>query len=185
MAAYRRANLDLYAAHTRKHRADPINRQKFREYMAAYRRSDEFKAQRREKDRKRYAEDIAFRTSIKMRKRINEILKSEGLKKPSRTHEILGCTSTELVTYLNVSGCNRSEYEIDHKIAIALWDLKCPLQFALCFHFTNLQVLTKEKHWEKSRNDNAKIRLKAKAQSGSLMGWPSPDRPDDKSEGLR
>jgi hypothetical protein len=70
-------------------------------------------------------------------------------KKTCKTIEVLGCSPLELRLHLEslwTEGMSWDNYgfkgwHIDHKIPIALFDLSCPEQMKICFHYTNLQPL--------------------------------------------
>ena len=70
-------------------------------------------------------------------------------KKAPRTEQLLGCSFSEFVTYLeqrfvppmNWAAFLRGEIHIDHIIPCSRFDLSKPEQQRVCFHYSNLQPL--------------------------------------------
>jgi len=87
------------------------------------------------------------RVAINLRNRINGAL--SGINKSASTHELLGCSVDEFVSYLESKFTDgmtwenrgRSGWHIDHIRPCATFDLTDPEQQRQCFHYTNLQPL--------------------------------------------
>jgi len=101
--------------------------------------------------RNRRKADEKFRILCRLRTRLWCALK--GANKSATTMELLGVPSTEfLVDYLEktkVEGKDYSDGEVDHIRPCASFDLTDPEQQRECFHYTNLQWLTKEENSKK------------------------------------
>lgn len=125
-AAYREANKDKQAAWHRSWLER--NREYFKGYL---------------KDR--FANCPKHAVSVMARNRVNAALKRGGMKKTSRTAEILGCDFDALVKHLGsqfrpgMSWVNRGQWHIDHIVPLASAKTEDGL-LALC-HYTNLQPL--------------------------------------------
>lgn len=81
------------------------------------------------------------------RVRINKLLKNKS--KSIKTLKLLGCTSQELVAYIESKFQDGMTWDnhgikgwhVDHIIPCASFDLSNPEQQKQCFHYTNLQPL--------------------------------------------
>lgn len=82
-----------------------------------------------------------------IRSRIISVIK--GKKKSARTVELLGCSIEHLRSHLQgmfkkgMNWNNHGEWEIDHIMPCASFDMSKPEHQRLCFHYTNLQPLWK------------------------------------------
>lgn len=101
--------------------------------------------------RERARRDENFRLRCRLRKRIWAALKTH--QKSCRTSELLGCSTESLWIYLESrfeEGMTRQNYgsfwEVDHILPCALFDLSKPDHQYRCFHFSNLQPLSKAKN---------------------------------------
>ena len=89
--------------------------------------------------------DCNFRLSHNLRVRLNQVLK--GKNKSASTMELLGCSIDKLWNHLEskfeswMTKENYGLWHVDHKIACAKFDLTCPEQQRVCFHYTNLQPM--------------------------------------------
>lgn len=100
-------------------------------------------AQRRE----RYRNDIAYKLTCNLRCRLYTAMKRD--KKCAHTLELLGCSASELRTYIQSLFTNgmswdalmNGEIHIDHIKPCALFDLSDAQQQRECFHYSNLQPL--------------------------------------------
>jgi len=106
--------------------------------------------------------DSNFRIIDNIRRRINSALKNNS--KSNRTINLLGASIKKVKNHLQQTAINNDykdfdidnysgrEYHIDHVIPCAAFNLKCSYHQRLCFNYTNLQILTKEKNLKKSDN---------------------------------
>lgn len=114
------------------------NRSKIREYFKRY--LPAYRAKLRQ-------ENPVFMLVERMRSRIRAVLARVPVVKSKKTMEYLGCTPDELRNHIkslflpNMSWANRHLWEVDHKKALANFDLTDPVQQAKAFHYTNLQPL--------------------------------------------
>ena len=126
-------------AQTERHRQwREANRGHYNEYMRTYKRSWD-KHQRETNPR--------FKITKNMRNRLYAAVKAQGADKSARTFELVGCTSEELMAYLEgqftegMTWDNYGEWHVDHIKPCALFDMLLAEQQEACFHYTNLQPL--------------------------------------------
>ena len=88
--------------------------------------------------------------------RINNGFKNQNAIRNYKYEELIGCNKTELFEYLksiNMTGIDIElypEWEPDHIVAICNFNLKNKDDQKICFHFKNIQVLSK--HDNKVKN---------------------------------
>lgn len=93
----------------------------------------------------RWKHDPQFRIAKACRSRIWKFL--NGSTKRERTHELLGCSFEQLAQWLEskfqpgMSWENYGDWEIDHVIPCAAFDLTDRQQRLKCFHYTNTQPM--------------------------------------------
>ena len=95
------------------------------------------------------ATDPNYRIMKNMRTALWGALK--GRKKSAPTMKIIGCTVEELFEHfescstwkpwMTRENYGKGGWDIDHIIAVAKWDHNCPVQFAKCWHKSNLQPM--------------------------------------------
>jgi hypothetical protein len=113
-------------------RYDKANRPKIRKYMRTYKR-------------RRLATDPAFKISEYLRRRVRLAL--AGTPKSGTTENLVGCSWEQLREWIeamfqpNMAWKNYGEWEVDHIIPCAKFDLTDPEQQRACFHYSNLQPL--------------------------------------------
>lgn len=161
---------DAYKEAMAKYGASP----KGKATIARYQATDKGKAAARRAETSEKGRASAARTRKSEKRRLSHIfrrtiwhvLKSYGTRKSMATFDLIGCSVIELQLWLlflanwtapGATYVNYPQWEIDHIIACGRWDLKCPLQQYLCFHWTNLQPLWADDHKQKSKNDFASI----------------------------
>lgn len=102
-------------------------------------------------NRHRYKTDPRFTLSCNLRSRVASAIKT----KSAHTHELVGCSWTFLVKYLEskfkpgMTWENRHLWHIDHIRPFASFDLTDPEQQRLACHYTNLQPLWAEENLRK------------------------------------
>ncbi|OLS16004.1 MAG: hypothetical protein RBG13Loki_0382 [Promethearchaeota archaeon CR_4] len=105
--------------------------------------------------KKRRETDLEYKIVCKLRSRIITAIKRQYGKKAFRTHELIGCTIPEVRRYIELkfepwmSWDNHGEWEIDHIIPLASFDLTDPKQQQKAFHYTNLQPLSWQENLKK------------------------------------
>jgi len=124
-------------------------RRKNREYMAKIYQPKKTKSEIREYKRKWHRErkrnNLNYRITCNLRKRIWDALK--GHVKSKATQELIGCTIAHLKSHIEglfTEGMywdNYGSWHIDHIIPCAAYDLSCQTEQEKCFHYTNLQPL--------------------------------------------
>lgn len=118
---------------------------------------------RRKTQRTRYTTDESFKLSCVLRARVRQVIKEKGVKKDSKTADLIGCTFEQCRHHLEskfkpgMSWENHGlgiegnlEWHIDHIAPIASFDLTDPVQQKRCFHYTNLQPLWAHENLKKS-----------------------------------
>lgn len=120
------------------------NREKRIAYSKNYNQSV-YRAIRVVRDREKYNTDLHFRMRQNLANRLRGALKRNT--KSSSTYTLIGCSLQELKVHLEslfkegMSWENYGEWQIDHKIPCASFDLSLPEQQILCFNYKNLQPL--------------------------------------------
>ena len=113
------------------------------EYGKKYFQKNKQKIYVRELNRSKTIPSFRMRKSLKSR--INSALK--GTNKSASTMELIGCSIDKLWNHLEskfeswMTKENYGLWHVDHKIACAKFDLTCPEQQRVCFHYTNLQPM--------------------------------------------
>ncbi len=129
-----------------------------------YRTKESTKIKRRQSYKNRYNEDENFKVGQRLRTRIYHAMK--GVTKSDTTENLLGCTITEFVKYLenkfeegmscanyvNPNGDQTDCWHIDHIKACAKFDLSKPDEQARCFHYSNMQPLWAKENLTKWAN---------------------------------
>jgi hypothetical protein len=105
---------------------------------------------------KKQLKNSHYYLSKTLRSRIIIALKNGGIRKTSRTHELLGTDINTVWKHLEskfkpgMTRNNHGEWHIDHIIPCASFDLSDPKQQIKCFHYTNLQPLWAKENLVKS-----------------------------------
>ena len=108
---------------------------------------------RREIENWRYRNDVQFRLGHLLRKRIRKFVAQKM--KSASTMELLGCTRDEFRLHLEkqftrgMTWENAGEWEIDHIIPCAKFDLSDAKHQRMCFHFSNMQPMWKMENIKK------------------------------------
>lgn len=109
---------------------------------------------------------------------INQCLK-HGLY-PNAVPRLVGCSTQSLRTHLEslfqaeMNWSNYGSYwELDHKIPVNSFNIHDRQQRLACFHFTNLQPLSKHQNRKKS----TKIDLYQNTSPNADCAWPAPTPP--------
>lgn len=99
------------------------------------------------KDRKRYAEDIAYCMKRRLSARLRVAFNRAMVKKTANTMDLVCCDSDFLLSHIEskflpgMTWANRSEWHIDHIKPCASFDLTQKDQQKACFCWSNLQPL--------------------------------------------
>jgi hypothetical protein len=116
--------------------------------------------------KKRFKNDPLYLIAHNLRGRFHDALQRKNLIKSVRTFDLIGSSPIELgIWFIFLSNWtapgasleNYGQWQIDHRIPVARWDLRCPLQQFLCFHWTNLQPLWLADHKIKTRHDKCQL----------------------------
>lgn len=130
------------------------NKEQIKAYKVAYNKKPENKAKRNEKQRERRQQDKVFQIMCNIRTRIHNILKQN---KTERTDKLLGCTKTQLISWLQYQFSDDldwsnygTEWHIDHVIPLAFFDLLNKEQQLLAFNWSNLRPLNAPENLSKN-----------------------------------
>ena len=121
------------------------NRDKRNLAAKKYRTKDKSKIETRRYYQEKYHNDIEFKLTKLLRRRISSALK--GSSKSAKTIELLGCQIEIFKAHLQrqftkgMSFDNHGEWHIDHIVPCASFDLTDPQQQKECFNYRNLQPL--------------------------------------------
>ena len=127
-------------------------------YRAAYQASH--REERNARQRKRYAEDPAYRLSVRLRNRLNDAIK--GKFKAGSAVSLLGCSIDELLRHFDglftdgMTWANHGEWHIDHIRPLSSFDLEDQAQLAVACHYSNLQPLWATENLRKWTNEQIK-----------------------------
>lgn len=105
---------------------------------------------------RRMESDANYKIKFACAGRIRAALKRpNGGVKGGRTMDLIGCTIPELRAHIEkqfksgMSWSNYGEWQIDHRIPCAEFDLRSEFQQLQCFNYANLQPLWKKENLEK------------------------------------
>lgn len=118
-----------------------------KEKKAAYRKknAERDRPKNQERERARYKNDIQFRLSILLRKRLYGAIKFKS--KKGSAVKLLGMPVQDFIKYFEnlfqpgMSWDNKGEWHIDHRIPLASFNLEDAEELAKACHYTNLQPL--------------------------------------------
>ncbi len=106
---------------------------------------------RRSWRRDQFVNNHAFKIACTLRSRVREAFKSARLNKETPSLELVGCSATELVKYIEANwqsgmtweniGIGNGKWVLDHIKPCAAFDLTDPEQQRVCFNFRNLKPI--------------------------------------------
>ena len=105
--------------------------------------------------REKYNNDPAFYALVCCRRRVSNLIKSNGIIAPYRTLELIGCSADQLMHHIEsqfkqgMSWKNKGKWHIDHIRPCASFDLTDPAQQKECFHYLNLQPMWAKRNYKK------------------------------------
>jgi hypothetical protein len=172
---YHRDKVIIFARHRDYARR---NREKILAWQLWYRKTPRGRALRAASDRRcvkratayknawartRRKTDMSYRIGVGLRARVGQALRKyqagQGESVTTSIRELLGCTMSELVKYLESKflpemsweNYSRKGWHIDHIRSLVSFDLTDPEQRRLAFHYTNLQSLWAGDNFRKGR----------------------------------
>lgn len=122
------------------------NKEKIREYNKKYYAANKH-WYNGEYLRNRRKNDENFRIKGNLRRGLQRAMSAQGARKSKSTLKLVGCGIEELKQHFQsqftdgMTWENYGEWQIDHIVPCAAFDLTDPEQQKLCFHYTNLQPL--------------------------------------------
>jgi hypothetical protein len=96
--------------------------------------------------------DPQFRVANNLRCRMNIALRNVGLKRNLPLQRLIGCSVEQLIRHLEsqfergMTWNNRRQWDVDHIVPCAKFDLTKPEEQLKCFHFSNLRPLWRTKN---------------------------------------
>ena len=114
-------------------------------YYREYSKTDKHRAYRRRLRKHKHETDLNFRIKTALRTRI--VCAIKGLHKSTSTIQLIGCDIGFLRLFLQarflegMTWANWGEWQIDHIIPCAEFDLRKPVQQKQCFNYTNLRPI--------------------------------------------
>jgi len=139
---YENNRRELRTEYKRKYYAE--NREKIAEHKKQYAKKNKNKlasAQRK------YRENVSNRIAGNIRSRVRYAIREKHIRKPGSAIKELGCTTDQLVLYLELqfqegmTWDNYGEWHIDHIKPLASFNLSDIDEFKQACHYTNLQPL--------------------------------------------
>jgi hypothetical protein len=98
--------------------------------------------------------DPQFRMKLRLRTNLCNAFTNAKLKKTTKTFKLLGCTLEEfmqhIVTTIPDGYTINDKLHLDHIIPCSYFDLANEWHQRVCFHWTNIQLLTPEENRKKS-----------------------------------
>lgn len=146
------------------------NPDKNKEYNKKYstgKNRDKYLAQKRERNKKYYINNVQYKLGQLLRYRLWISLKEQNSDNINSAKELLGCSKEELIEHLESQFSEGMTWEnwslngwhIDHIRPVSSFDLSDPAQAKECFHYSNLQPLwaidnlKKSDSWEPDPKD--------------------------------
>lgn len=126
---------------------------------------DRWKKYNREYVKNKYQNDPQMMIAARLRARIYAAITRKNIKKQYHLNEVLGCTIKELKIHLEkqfkegMTWNNYGAWHIDHIIPCSAFDLTDIKEQKRCFHFTNLQPLTKEANLKKHAKIDQRMKI--------------------------
>lgn len=152
---YRRENRNKNIEYARQYRIR--NKDKINKYIQQYYHNPETREQRRIYKKNKYKNNIQYKISQNIRRRILAALKKK--RKMDNTINLIGCSISSLMNYLESKfqygmswenhGFGDNKWHIDHIIPCVTFDLTKEEEQRKCFHYTNLQPLWQKENLSK------------------------------------
>jgi hypothetical protein len=126
-------------------------------YVCELKKQEKHKRKQNERAQERRRIDPAYLMNQRLRARLRKILISKNTKKTTTMYDLLGCSVHEFKIYIERQFIGDMcwtlrNFELDHKIPCAFFDLTLIDDQRKCFHYTNFQPLKPEDNSKKSNN---------------------------------
>lgn len=154
----------------RKKRWERANPEKIKAYSASYyrthrakliKKAKDYAAQNRHKinawERQYRKRNTSAAIAKSLRNRLNEVLKRGRSKSTGSALSLLGCSLEDFRIYLEtkfepgMTWDNRGDWEVDHIMPCAIFDLTKADHQRRCFHFSNMQPLWRTQNRRKNK----------------------------------
>jgi hypothetical protein len=119
------------------------------EYVSKVKKLDKHKQQQNKRARERRQTDPGFLINQRLRARLRKVLLSQNAERLASPYELLGCSVLEFKEHIQkqfVEGMSweLKNFELDHIIPCAFFDLTDVTQQKKCFHYSNFQPLKRD-----------------------------------------
>lgn len=116
------------------------------EYVKHIKKEDKHRLQANKRQRERRQTDPCFLMNQRLRARLRKVLISKNAKRLEEPYKLLGCSMNEFKQYIEAQftddmSWELRNFELDHKIPCAFFDLIDVDEQRKCFHYTNFQPL--------------------------------------------
>lgn len=150
-------NRDRVLLRVKVYNENPVNKTKHKIWIEN--NKDNIRIKARKYINNKRTKDINFKLAEILRKRIRNAVSKDF--KTTSALNLLGCSIEQLKEYLqqtaikngykdfNIINYNPSIYHIDHIIPCSSFELSKEEEQKKCFHYTNMQILLKEKNLKK------------------------------------
>ena len=138
---------DKYKKRAKNHRLAHKEEKAHKDKIYRETHKEQIRERKRLYGRKVYKTNPQYVIKNQISHRIREAVKRQGYKKENKTQDLIGCTIPELIKHLEslftdgMSWNNYGEWQIDHIIPCASFDLSDIEQQKKCFNYKNLQPL--------------------------------------------
>lgn len=116
------------------------------EYVTEVKKQDKHKQQQNKRARERRQTDPAFLINQRLRARLRKVLMCQNAQRLAAPYDLLGCSVLEFKQHIEKQFVDDmcwelKNFELDHIIPCAFFDLTDETQQRMCFHYTNFQPL--------------------------------------------
>jgi hypothetical protein len=125
------------------------------DYIKSYKKTDKCRKQQNKRAQERRQTDPNFLLNQRLRARLTKVLNAKGARRQETFYTLIGCSIQEFKIYIehqfkDEMSWELRNFELDHKIPCAFFDLTNLEEQKKCFHYTNFQPLTPQDNSKKS-----------------------------------
>lgn len=115
-------------------------------YMRIIKKQEKHKLKQNMRAQERRKTDMCFLINQRLRARLTKVLKSQNTERLATPYELLGCSVNEFKEYIGKKftgdmSWELKNFDLDHIIPCAFFDLTDIHQQKKCFHYSNFQPL--------------------------------------------